>query len=162
MVLAVLNPWTKPGVTRTTKPMLQVVRSCLLFGSTLLNFLAVRYLQLAETTSITFMTPLIVALLAMPILGERIGAAPAWRHHGRLLRRAAGDAPGLGGMHPAALFSVAGCFCYGLYAILTRMLAAHRQAGDDARLFRPGRRGGAHADAAAVLGEPAIPARLGV
>ena len=125
MVLAVLNPWTKPGVTRTSKPMLQVVRSCLLFGSTLLNFLAVRYLQLAETTSITFMTPLIVALLAMPILGERIGP----RRLGAIMVGFCGvllvTRPGLGGIHPAALFSVAGCFCYGLYAILTRMLAAH-------------------------------------
>nr|WP_256515633.1 DMT family transporter [Alsobacter ponti] len=128
LVLAVLNPWTRPGVARARKPMLQVVRSCLLLGSTALNFLAVRYLQLAETITITFMTPLLVALLALPILGERIGprrlAAIVVGFAGVLLVAR----PGVGGIHPAALFSVAGCVCYAFYGILTRMLATHDKA----------------------------------
>jgi drug/metabolite transporter (DMT)-like permease len=33
--------------------------------------------------------------------------------------------PGVGGMHPAALLSVIGCFCYAFYSLLTRLLAAH-------------------------------------
>ena len=71
--LAMLNPVTKPGVIRTRRLGAAGVRSCTLFASTALNFLAVRYLQLAETMSITFMTPLLVVLLAAPILGEKIG-----------------------------------------------------------------------------------------
>ncbi len=40
------NPWTRPGLTRTKRPVLQLARSVLLLASTLCNFAALRYLQL--------------------------------------------------------------------------------------------------------------------
>ncbi|MHB2165413.1 DMT family transporter [Alsobacter sp. R-9] len=123
IVLAVLNPVTQPGVLRSSRLGLQIVRSALLLSSTGLNFIALRYLQLAETTAITFMTPLLVVLLAAPILGEKIGA----RRLGAIVVGFVGvlvvTRPFVGGMHPAALFSVLGCFAYATYAITTRMLA---------------------------------------
>ena len=125
LVSLVINPWTHPGVLRTRRPALQAGRSLLLFLSTALNFVALQYLQLAETMSILFATPLLVALLAGPILGERVGprrlAAIGIGFLGVLLI----TRPGLGTMHPAALLSVAGAFAYAFYAIATRMLAAH-------------------------------------
>jgi drug/metabolite transporter (DMT)-like permease len=128
LVTAVLNPVARPGVLRTSRPRLQAIRSLLLFGSTLLNFTALRYLQLAETTAISFATPLLVALLAAPILGERIGphrmAAILVGFVGVLVV----VRPGLGALHPAALLSIAGCFCYAFYAISTRILAQNDRA----------------------------------
>ncbi len=125
LVLIVINPWTQPGVLVTRKPWMQWARSFLLFFSTLLNFLAMQHLQLTQTVSIMFMSPLIVALLSGPILGEWIGlrrtVAIAIGFSGILLV----TRPGYGGIHPAALFSVAGTCCYSLYAILTRILASH-------------------------------------
>jgi drug/metabolite transporter (DMT)-like permease len=125
MVSAVLNPWSRPGLLVTRKPWLQAMRSILLVGSTALNFIALQYLQLAETISIIFATPMLVALLAGPLLGEWVGPR-------RLVAIAIGflgvlviTRPGIGGMHPAALLSVIGCFCYAFYSLLTRMLAAH-------------------------------------
>ncbi len=125
IVAAIVNPLTRPGVMRTNRLLLQVTRSMLLLGSTTLNFIAVRYLQLAETTAITFVTPLIVVLLAAPILGEKVGAK-------RLVAICVGflgvlvvARPGIGGLHPAAIFSVLGCFAYAAYAITTRMLSYH-------------------------------------
>jgi hypothetical protein len=47
----VSNPWTRPGLMRTARPVLQIVRSFLLLGSTLCNFLALRYLQLDEASA---------------------------------------------------------------------------------------------------------------
>jgi len=44
----VSNPWTTPGLMRTTRPALQIGRSMLLLGSTMCNFAALRYLQLDE------------------------------------------------------------------------------------------------------------------
>jgi len=124
LVSLFINPWTHPGVLRTRRPWLQVGRSLLLFVSTALNFFALQYLQLAETMSIMFATPLLVALLAGPILGEYIGprrlAAVTVGFLGVLVI----TRPGLGAMHPAALLSVAGAFAYAFYAISTRMLAA--------------------------------------
>jgi drug/metabolite transporter (DMT)-like permease len=120
-----VNPWTTPGVTRTVRPWLQAGRSVLLLGSTALNFFALKYLQLTETVSIMFSTPFLVALLAGPLLGERVGprrlAAIAVGFVGILII----TRPGLGGMHPAAFLSLAGAACYALYSIATRILAAY-------------------------------------
>jgi drug/metabolite transporter (DMT)-like permease len=124
LTVIVINPRTKPGALRTRRLPLQLIRSFLLFASTICNFFALQYLQLVETQSIIFATPLLVALLAGPLLGERIG----WQ---RLTAIGIGFAgvlvitrPGLGTMHPAALLSLAGAVSYAFYNIVTRMLAS--------------------------------------
>jgi drug/metabolite transporter (DMT)-like permease len=113
----------RAGLLRTRRPWLQAARSLTLVISTALNFVALQYLQLDQTISILFVTPLLVALFAGPLLGERIGpqrlAAIAVGFIGVLIV----TRPGLG-MHPAALLSVAGAVCYAFYGIWTRMLAA--------------------------------------
>jgi drug/metabolite transporter (DMT)-like permease len=125
MVLLLFNPWSRPGVLRTKRPWLQAGRSLLLLGSTALNFIALQYLQLAETVSIMFATPLLVALVSGPMLGE-------WPGPRRLAAIAVGfigvlviTRPGFGGMHPAAFLSVIGCFCYAFYSLSTRVLSAY-------------------------------------
>ena len=124
LTLMVINPRTQPGALRTRRLPLQLLRSFLLLASTFCNFLALKYLQLVETQSIIFATPLLVALLAAPLLGERIG----WQ---RLTAIGVGfigilviTRPGLGTMHPAALLSLAGSVAYAFYNIVTRMLAS--------------------------------------
>ena len=119
-----VNPITTPHVARTRRLGLQVVRSVLLFGSTALNFVALRHLQLAETLSIQFAAPLTVALLAGPLLGE-------WSSPRRMAAIGVGFLgvlvivrPGVGTMHPAVLFSLGNMLCYALYIITTRKLAA--------------------------------------
>ncbi len=63
------------GLMRTRRPGLQVLRSLCLVTATMCSFVALRYLPLAQVTSITFASPLVVALIAGPLLGERVG----WR-----------------------------------------------------------------------------------
>jgi drug/metabolite transporter (DMT)-like permease len=125
LVSFAINPWTRPGVLKTNRMWVQIVRSVLLFLSTACNFIALQYLQLAETISIIFSTPLMVALLAGPLLGEWIGprrlAAIGVGFVGVLVV----TRPGVGAMHPAALLSIAGAVAYAFYAIMTRVLAAH-------------------------------------
>lgn len=123
MVTAFINPVTIPGVVRTRRPWLQVLRSLLLFGSTALNFLALRKLQLAETLSIQFAAPLTVALLAGPLLGE-------WSSPRRLVAIGIGligvlviVRPGVGAFQPAVMLSLANMLCYAFYIIATRKLA---------------------------------------
>lgn len=125
LTLLFINPWNTPGVLRTAKPLMQGARSVLLLASTALNFVALQYLQLAETVAIIFATPLLVALLAGPMLGEWVGPR-------RLIAIVVGFIgvlvvlrPGFSGLHPAAFLSVLGCVCYALYAVWTRQLAAH-------------------------------------
>jgi drug/metabolite transporter (DMT)-like permease len=121
--LIVSNPWTTPGLLRTTRPGLQVFRSMLLLGSTLGNFTAVRYLQLDQAVAIVFSTPFFVAALSGPILGEWV----RWRRWTAICVGFVGvllvTRPGAGGIHPAALLSLSSAVCYAIYSISTRILA---------------------------------------
>ncbi len=123
LTLFLSNPFTHPQLLRTRQPKLQIVRSLLLVSSTILNFLALRWLQLDEALSIIFTFPFIVAIASGPMLGEWIGwrrwSAIAFGFGGVLLI----TRPGLGGMHPAAFISLAATICYGFYAVITRIVS---------------------------------------
>lgn len=115
--------WQKPEYFRSKRWGLQIIRAFCLLGSTFFNFIAVRYLQLAETVSIMFAAPFVVTALAGPLLNEWAGprrwAAIVVGFLGMLVV----VRPGLGGMHWAAVFSVAAMICFSLYALLTRKLS---------------------------------------
>jgi drug/metabolite transporter (DMT)-like permease len=82
-----------------------------------------RWLQLDEALSILFATPFIVAVLCVPLLGEHVG----WRRWSAISVGFFGvlvvARPGFGGLHPAALLSLAGAVCYAFYVISTRVLS---------------------------------------
>jgi len=123
IAVAISNPITRPGLMRTGRPGLQIGRSVLLLGSTLLNFFALRYLQLDQALAIVFSTPFFVAILSGPVLGEWVG----WRRWTAIGVGFIGvllvARPGYGGIHPAALISLAAAVCYAAYSITTRLLS---------------------------------------
>lgn len=123
VVLAFWNPFTRPSLARTSRPVLQLVRSVLMFASSLLNFVALQFLQLDQALAIIFSTPFLVAAFAGPMLGEWI----RWRRWCAIGTGFVGvlvvTRPGSGGIHPAALLSLASAMCLAFYAITTRMLA---------------------------------------
>jgi len=123
LTLIVSNPLTHPGLLRTRSPKLQITRSLLLVGSTALNFLALRWLQLDEALSIIFTFPFLVAIISGPILGEWFG----WRRWTAIGFGFVGvlliTRPGLGGMHPAAFITLGATICYSLYAVITRIVS---------------------------------------
>ena len=119
-----LNPWTVTGLLSSRKPKLQLLRGALLFSATMFNFFALQHLQLAQTTSIAFMAPLTVSLLAGPILGE-------WAGPRRIIAILVGfcgvlvmTRPGMGAIHPAAFLSVLGMISYAGLLLITRPLSA--------------------------------------
>jgi drug/metabolite transporter (DMT)-like permease len=122
LVLPLVNPWTTPGLLRPRRPLMQIGRGAVILGSTILNIVALHYLQLAQTVSIMFSTPLLVALLAGPILGEWVGIR-------RAVAIAVGFAgviivtqPGQAGFHWAMLLSVAAAVLYAVGNIMARIL----------------------------------------
>jgi drug/metabolite transporter (DMT)-like permease len=123
LALILINPITHPRLLVTRRPVLQIVRSFLMLGSTVLNFVALRYLQLDQTSSIMFSTPFLVAIMAGPLLGESLD----WRRWAAIGVGFAGvllvTRPGAGGIHPAALLSFGGALCYAVYGITTRALS---------------------------------------
>jgi len=123
LAAVLLLPRHGRSLLQSQRPGLQVIRSLLLFGSTGANFAALQYLQLAETSAIMFSAPLMVAVLAIPLLGEHIGprrwAAVFIGFFGVLIV----IRPGLGLVHWAAGLSLL-CALFGAcYQITTRKLA---------------------------------------
>ena len=87
------------------------------------NFLALKTLPITVTTTIMFAGPVVVTLLAIPILGEIVG-----------IRRITAVCVGFCGVlvvmqpwgaafHPAMFLSLGALLCASLYFIMTRMLA---------------------------------------
>jgi drug/metabolite transporter (DMT)-like permease len=120
-----LNPWSRAGILRTTRPTLQIARGFGLVVASICLFTALRHLPLTSTTSITFSAPLLVALLAGPLLGERLGPR-------RILAVLAGFAgvlvvtqPWTRSFHPAMGLAFLCACCTALYTIVTRILAVH-------------------------------------
>jgi len=108
---------------RTARPGLQILRGLLLAGATVLYFTSLTVLPLAEAAAIGFVMPLFLALLAVPMLGERMDGA-------RLAAVLVGLAgalvivrPGAGLFTPYALLPVGMAICNALYQILTRKIA---------------------------------------
>jgi drug/metabolite transporter (DMT)-like permease len=113
-------------VTRHRK--LHAARGLLLLGSTVFNFLALNYIQLAQTSAITFSNPLIVCVLSPWLLGERVGLR-------RWLAVIVGFIgvliivrPGTAGFHWAMTASLLSALCGALYQIATRHVGLHDQA----------------------------------
>ena len=114
--------WRQGGfrLLRTEHLKLQLVRGLLLLISTGTNFTAVKYLQLAQTSSISFSNPLWVCALSPLLLGERVGprrwAAVAVGFIGVLII----IRPGSAGFQWAMLLSVVCALSAALYQIATR------------------------------------------
>jgi drug/metabolite transporter (DMT)-like permease len=124
-VSLVLNPWTRPQLAITKRPVLQWARSFVLFASTALNFLALQYLQLTQTMTIMFLQPLLVALIAGPLLGEWVGPRRLVAIGVGFLGVVLVTRPGAGGIHWAAIYSFIGVGCYAAYSLMTRILAQY-------------------------------------
>jgi drug/metabolite transporter (DMT)-like permease len=122
---ALMAPKFGRGLFNTQRPKLQFLRAMFMPVMTGLNFWALQYLQLAETGAIQFSVPIIVALIAAPLLGERMDMA-------RWMAIAVGFIgvlvivrPGTQGFHPALLLCIVNAVLYALFNLMTRQLAAH-------------------------------------
>lgn len=126
-VLFMAAPMARAGglaLSAVRRPWLQFVRALMLCAMTGINFWALQYLQLAETGSVQFAVPILVALLGAWLLGERLD-------RGRWIAVLAGFAgvlvimrPGTQAFHPAILLAVFNAVLYALFNLLTRRLAA--------------------------------------
>lgn len=124
LMLLLLGPRRLGRALRAERPGLQVMRGAMLLGCTGFGFLALSQMPVAETTAVFFCSPLLVALLAGPWLGEKLTGA-RWLaalagFAGILLIARPGSAMSLSGIELA----LGGAVCYALYQLLTRQLAA--------------------------------------
>ncbi len=121
--LLIYVPLQGREVFHSNAPWRQTLRSIFLLTSTVMNFQALKYLPITVTTTISFAGPIVITLLAIPLLGERVG-----------IRRIVAVCIGFFGVlvvvqpwgaewHPAMLLSLGMLFFASMYYIMTRMLA---------------------------------------
>lgn len=120
-----LTPRRAFAAVRSQRLSIQLSRSALMLGSTICYYIALRYVSLPTAASVNFTSPLMVALLAIPLLGESVGL----RRWMAILLGFTGALviirPGSDVVHPAALLVIGTALCYGLYQVLTRKVAPY-------------------------------------
>ena len=109
-------------VLKVNCPGLQVLRGLSLLAISLFFLSALSLLPIGEATAVHFLSPLLVILLAIPLLGERASL-------GHWLVVGLGFAgvliivrPGGGLLTPAMLLPVASATCYAVFQLLTRRI----------------------------------------
>lgn len=101
-------------------PIGQFFRGVLLLGATIFSYLAVRELPLAQVYVINFSSPIIVTLLAIPLLGEPVNGI-------RIIAALAGFfgvfvamQPDLVTINSSMAFPIGMAFCFAMYQLATR------------------------------------------
>ncbi|HKQ30808.1 MAG TPA: DMT family transporter [Burkholderiales bacterium] len=122
LMTLILAPMFKRDLLRTNRTTLVLVRSACLVMLSWFAISAFSRLPLAETTSIQFIAPLLVALLAKPLLKERIGllrwVALLTGFAGVLLIVRPGGQLDAGGV----VFALLSAIFYASYQLLSRVL----------------------------------------
>jgi drug/metabolite transporter (DMT)-like permease len=123
MMVIFLAPSMRWKLVATRRPVLQAVRGALLVAVTGFAMAAFRIMPLAETTALLFVTPLFVALLAGPLLHERVGRL-RWFAVGigflgtLMIARPGSDLSAAG-----VVLTLTAAACYSVYQVQTRMLS---------------------------------------
>jgi len=125
LMLVFLFPSHGRRLWHTTKPVMQIVRALMLLGITASTMFAFRLLPLTVATAIAFLAPLLVGLLAGPVLGEKVGRIQIFALFIGLagvvlIARPGGDVALTG-----VLLAGIGALCYTVYQLMTRMLAPY-------------------------------------
>jgi drug/metabolite transporter (DMT)-like permease len=124
LMVMFLGPKHGRRLIATTRPLAQIGRALLLVAVTGFAMAGFRIMPLAETTAILFVTPLIVALLAGPMLGEHVGI-PRWTAalvgFGGMMLIAR---PGSALVPEGVAYTVIAAICYAFYQIQTRKMTA--------------------------------------
>ena len=103
------------------------LRASLGFAGVTLMFAAVAFIPLSDATAISFLNPVFAMLLAIPLLGEKIGR---WRWLATALALSGAlilTRPGGGTLQPAALLALGAAAIIGLELIIIRKLATRER-----------------------------------
>lgn len=124
MVLAfVVNKGRGLKPLRPSNPGLQILRGVCMIGSSLLFVYGVRAMSMAQGTTISFLAPLLVTILSIPILNEVVGPR-RWAAVGAgMLGMLIVVQPGTNSFQPAALYGLTSAACWATALIITRKIS---------------------------------------
>ncbi|MCY1664093.1 DMT family transporter [Rhizobium sp. SL86] len=121
LLLAARSQGGLAGAARTSRPVLQIARGVILVVQIVIAVHSFALVGLSQTQSIFAATPLFVAALSVPLLGERVG----WRRWTAIAIGLFGVLmiinPSTDRLDLALLLPIAGSVIFALYAITTRL-----------------------------------------
>lgn len=126
-ILAMLVPLIlrSPRALVVARPGLQLARGICIFGAAVFFITGLAILPIADATAISFVSPLLVTALSIPMLGERVGprrwAAMAVGFLGVVVI----IRPGSGAFGPAALLPLLSAACWAMSIVVTRRMRNH-------------------------------------
>ncbi len=136
LTLAPILAWARPGFAGAAWPV-HAGRTLCGWAAVSTMFAAAAGMRLADATAISFLSPMVAMVLAIPLLGERIGP---WRW------AAAGVAlagalvlirPGAEAFQPVALVALASAVFMGLETILVKRLTGGESSSGETREGEP-------------------------
>jgi len=108
---------------RSRRPGLQALRALGVMGSSILFIMGLAFLPMAEATAISFVSPLMVTALSIPILGEVVG----WRRWSAVAVGLLGVLivvrPGTGAFDTAAIFPLLSAASWAVALVVTRKMS---------------------------------------
>lgn len=129
VILLAAAPSQWPSLMRCERPLLQGARALLPIGASAAVLMGLGLMPLANSTALTFASPLFVVALSVPVLRERVSAATwigvALGFVGVLIIAR----PGSSSLAWAALLPLTTAFLFGLYQLLTRLVSRDNSPG---------------------------------
>ena len=111
-----------------TKFVLQITRGTVLLGGNLTFFGAIALIPMANALSLVFISPFVIAITSIIFLKEKVGL----RRWSAIVLGLIGAIiifkPGAGSLGLGGLLGLGAGFCYGIYFLMTRLLAGHAPA----------------------------------
>ena len=107
-------------VWRTKRPMMHLIRACIVMVSNATYFLGLAALPLADAAAIGFVAPLLLTMLSVLVLREKVG----WHRWGAVVVGLVGVVVMLrpeGQFHWAAVLVLISALCYAITQTMTRM-----------------------------------------
>jgi drug/metabolite transporter (DMT)-like permease len=106
-----------PLQIRSQWPSNQYLRSLFMFATTVMFFIGIHILPLTTAATIMFLSPIIVTMLSIPLLGERVGRIAIGFVGALVVMR-----PGSDSLQLSILVVLAAAFTHALYQVFTRKL----------------------------------------
>lgn len=123
-----LDARTGPRRSRARRPALQVVRGLGVVGSAIGFVMALRSMPMADTAAISYVSPAMITLLSVPVLGEKVGWARAAAVAAGLFGVLLVMRPGTSAFQPAALFVVCSSASWSVASVVARMISSVERA----------------------------------
>lgn len=114
---------SKESPLRSVRPKLQVLRALALVSSSVLFITSLQFLPIAEASATSFVAPLFVTALSIPLLGEHVGVRRWIATLVGLVGVLIVIRPGSAAFDPAVLLPILSAFVWALTLTLTRMIS---------------------------------------